>query len=162
MKTSHQISATLFALFVIIHDPAGDYAAFYDGMSQATVASLITQTGKTFNFVDQPTYEAFVLAHQPAPLTPAELLALQRADAVNYLNKDPQAVSKLQRAILLVIMDELNILRQRDRDRATDVAAALSLSDLKVRWALRSTLTDSTATQAKTAVENKLNSGASD
>lgn len=69
---------------------------------------------------------------------------------------------RLWRAVALALIDELNILRTRDRDRAADVAAATSLNDLKTRWAARSALNDRTAAQARTAVKDKAGSSAGD
>lgn len=66
------------------------------------------------------------------------------------------------RAIAAIVIDEINVLRQRDRDRSDDVAAAISLADLKARWALRSSLADRTLAQAKTAYNNKVDSGDAD
>jgi len=66
------------------------------------------------------------------------------------------------RAIVLVLIDEINTLRSRDRDRAVDVENATSLADLKSRWASRNALDDRTTSQAKTAVKNKINSAQSD
>lgn len=63
---------------------------------------------------------------------------------------------RVLRAIVVLIIDELNILRTRDRDRAVDVAASTSLADLKTRWAARSTLADRTTAQARTAIRNAI------
>lgn len=91
----------------------------------------------------------------------ANLLAEQRSEAKSFYSS-PDALGKIERAVALVLLDEINVLRQRDRDRATDVAAAASLADLKIRWAARSGLPDRTATQARAAIENKIDSGGSD
>lgn len=66
------------------------------------------------------------------------------------------------RAIASILIDENNILRQRDRDRATDVAAATSLANLQTRWAARAALNDRTLDQAKTAYKNAIQSGSVD
>lgn len=58
------------------------------------------------------------------------------------------------RCLAKAVLDEINVLRTRDRDRAVDVATATNLADLKVKWALRSSLDDRTLTQAKTAIQN--------
>lgn len=70
--------------------------------------------------------------------------------------------AKVLRAVLLLILDELNDLRKRDRDRAVDVAASANLADLKTRWAAQSTLSDRTATQARNAIKNKIDAGDAD
>lgn len=85
-----------------------------------------------------------------------------RNDAISLLLNDPSANPKTMRAILLVIRDEINLLRQRDRDRSVDVAAATTLADLKARWALRPSLDDRTSAQGKAAVQARLSSGEAD
>lgn len=72
------------------------------------------------------------------------------------------SISLQQRAFADIVKEEINILRQRDRDRSTDVAAAISLADLKARWALRSSLTDRTLSQLKTAIKNRIDDGTVD
>jgi hypothetical protein len=92
----------------------------------------------------------------------AEILAALRSGAVNALQTDPSPASKFVRAFILLAIDEINILRQRDVDRTTDVAAASSLADLKTRWAARSALSDRTVNQFKTAIVAKINAGSAD
>jgi hypothetical protein len=137
---NHRFVTILLTIFVIIHDPTGDRAASYDGMNQATVTSLIQQTGFTFDFVDSATYAAFILAHQPVPLTPAQILAAVRAQASTSITGGAESVSELQRAVLLTILDQLNT----------------------IRAALPTPLSAITPAQAKTAVQAKINSGAAD
>lgn len=93
---------------------------------------------------------------------PNQIILDSRNSAVNELLNGTSDRDKLERAIILSLIDALNISMQRDRDRATDVAAATSLADLKTRWAARSTLNDITVPQAKAAVQNKINSGNAD
>lgn len=88
-------------------------------------------------------------------------LAYERSLAAGLV-VNTERLYRVLRGILLAAIDEINLLRQRDRDRAADVAAATSLADLKTRWAARAALTDRTAAQAKTAVVNKINSGDAD
>ena len=95
------------------------------------------------------------------PSTPAQILADLRVAALTYLDSD-QGPSKAERAFILVLIDELNILRQRDRDRSVDVAAATSLANLQTRWAARSALADRDITQVKPAIQAKITSGAAD
>jgi hypothetical protein len=78
-----------------------------------------------------------VIPADPLP-TPAEITALLRTQAINIMNLNTDAQAKILRAILLVIMDELNILR--------------ALHSLAPR----------VASQIKTAVQAKINSGDSD
>src|SRR4029077_16436241 len=72
--------------------------------------------------------------------TPAFILNSQRTDAIAQFTTDPSGISKLNRAILLTLLDQLNIIR-----------AALPVP-----------LGAITPAQAKTAIQNKLNSGAAD
>jgi hypothetical protein len=97
----------------------------------------------------------------PLP-TPAQILAELRGGAVTQLNTDPSSNAKVIRAVFLVALDEINVLRQRDRDRADDVAAATTFANLKTRWAARASMDDRTIQQFKNAVENKISTGASD
>lgn len=94
--------------------------------------------------------------------TEAWLVQAARAAAQSLLDAQKDHVADLLRAIVLVLLDELNTLRQRDRDRAADVAAATSLADLKTRWAARPSLADRTAAQARAAVAAKLSDGSAD
>lgn len=66
------------------------------------------------------------------------------------------------RALADILKDEINILRKRDRDRASDVAAATSLANLQTRWAARSSLDDRTLSQLKTAIQNRVDDGSVD
>lgn len=86
----------------------------------------------------------------------ALLVARAGADAIKDL-VDQDGIG--WRAVELLIIDQFNILRQRDNDRALDIANATSLADLKVRAAARSAFTDLTITQAKTAYSGKISSG---
>ncbi len=83
----------------------------------------------------------------------AALLAERRQAARNIFDT-LDFWGRILRAVVSLVVDEINILRQRDRDRAVDVAAAISLADLKVRWAARSSLADRTYAQARTAIRN--------
>lgn len=98
----------------------------------------------------------------PIPPTPEETSAVQRAAAVAQLTTDPMPTSKFIRAVILLTLDEINLLRQRETDHAADVAAATTLADLKTRWAARAAMPDRTIAQLKTAIENKINAGTAD
>ena len=78
---------------------------------------------------------------------------------------DPSAPYKLQRAALLLLLDENNLLRQRNRAQDAAIAAATNLADLKSRWATLASnqpMPDRTAAQLRTAVQNKLTAGDAD
>lgn len=150
------------AIFVLVQSPSGDSVRAYEGHSQEAILSLLQSEGKTGEFITQQQYEAAIAASTPPILTPTEILVAERSSATQELNVGTFPATKLQRAVLLVALDEINLLRQRDRDRSIDVAAATSLADLKTRWAARPSLADRTITQFKNAVQTKINSGASD
>jgi hypothetical protein len=128
------------ALYALIHDPAGDRVASYDGIDQPTVTGLLNQTGFTFAFIDAPTYAAFILAHQPVPLTPAQILTLVHTQAVATATTGTDPLSTLQRAVLLALLDQLNI----------------------VRAALPTPLGAITPAQARAAIAAKINTNAAD
>lgn len=148
--------------YVILHHPLGDKAIAYNGMDSSAVTTLLTPTGFGFDFVDLAAYMSFVLAHQPTPMTPEQLTTFFRSQAVDSLNIGVDQVSKLHRAVLLTILDEINILRTRDRERAVDVAGSGTLAALKTAWALQSSLTNRTAVQAKQSIQDKINAGDAD
>lgn len=149
-------------LFVIIHRLNQDVAAIYEGMDQQSVGNMLSGQGLTFEFVDEASYNTFVAANQrPSPLL-LDITLILRSMAIDELNLGTQPLIKVARSVISLLVDELNLLRQRDNDRATDVAAALSLADLKVRWAARATLPDRTMAQAKNALQNKINAGTAD
>ncbi len=75
-----------------------------------------------------------------AAQTPAGILAGERASAISELNTGTQPLTKLERAILLVTLDEVNLIR------------SLLVPAQPPR----------TITQFKNAVQTKINSGAAD
>lgn len=127
-------------LFAQIHDPSGERVVGYEGMDAATVTALLTQAGIPFDLIDAATFRNFLAAHQPVPQTAAQLLAFERTQAVNELTVGTQALTKLQRAILLVILDEINVIR------------GLLVPSQVAR----------TPAQFKSAIQAKINSGAAD
>lgn len=159
---NHRFISVLFTFFVLIHDLAGDRVSTYDGMTQETVSNLVRETGFPFEFIDAPTYAAFIATHQPVSPTPAQILINIHNQASSKVVSGLDVVSTLQRAVELVTRDEINILRQRDLDRASDVEEATSLTDLKTRWAARAPLEQRSVSQIKTAIQNKINSGDAD
>ncbi len=74
-----------------------------------------------------------------------------------FANSRP--AQQLVAGVAMVLLDEINLLRQRDADRAAAVAAATTLADLKTRWAAISTLSQRTPSQARAAVKNKIDAG---
>lgn len=108
--------------------------------------------------------EAEMLAEWDALVATAadRLHARLRAEAKALIDATEDRVADLLRAIVLLTVAELNVLRQRDRDRSADVAAATSLDNLKTRWAARTALADRTAAQARQAIKNFLDAGDAD
>ncbi len=88
------------------------------------------------NSADQGTFNSTTVFSD----TPAQVLAKVRTQAGAEVITGLDATSELQRAVLLTILDQLNT----------------------IRAALPTPLPPITPTQAKTAVQNKLNSGAAD
>lgn len=99
-----------------------------------------------------------VAAHVPA-VNAATLRSRAAAKAALDAVRDDGV---LLRGLLKLLIDELNILRQRDRDRAVDVAAATSLTNLQTRWAARAALNDRTAAQARNALKSVYDAGDAD
>jgi hypothetical protein len=100
-----------------------------------------------------------VAAHSPAANA---LLLRLRARAKQMLDEEVDSLYKLTRALALVTMDEVNIVRDWLTDFKAEVAAATSLADLKTRVAALASLPDRTASQLKNAIKAKLDSGDAD
>jgi len=65
----------------------------------------------------------------------------------------------LFRAEALLVIDEINALRQWTVSFKAEVAAATSLANLQTRVASLPTLNDRTGAQALTAIKNKISNG---
>jgi hypothetical protein len=91
----------------------------------------------------------------------AALTASNRTEADTVTNQLSGAGVEL-RAIVGVLIDELNVLRGWTVSFKAEVAAATTLADLKTRVATLPTLNDRTLVQAKTAYQNKISSGGAD
>lgn len=66
------------------------------------------------------------------------------------------------RAIALINLDEINLLRKYNRDLKTEILASSSLADLKIRVATLNAMGDRTLAQMKTAFNNKIDAGNAD
>lgn len=94
----------------------------------------------------QPTQE------QLNAVTDAQVTAWKRAKARSIAKVVIDGLGGYEsRGLVSLLIDEINVLRQRDRDRSADIAASTSLANLQTRWAARSALNDRTLAQAKTA-----------
>ena len=85
----------------------------------------------------------------------------QRINAVALLS-DPIGSSKLYRALLLIALDEINLLRQWIEAFKAETAASLLLTDFQARVATLPAMPNRTASQLRTAITGKVNSGAAD
>ncbi len=92
-----------------------------------------------------------------AAIEAAKLQALYAA-AKALLTAD-DAISKKEKAVLLVILDEFNTHSVRINGILSAVAAATSLANLQTRMALVQAMPTRTATDLKTAVSNKIDNG---
>lgn len=98
-----------------------------------------------------------------ADISPAGLAAIELQ--MNQVAASPQfesvrTESVVLRAIVSILIDEINTLRQAIVARDAVVAGASSLTNLKTGWAAVPTLPNRTLSQAKTAIEDKISSGA--
>jgi hypothetical protein len=89
-------------------------------------------------------------------------LTAQRAEAIDIFANQPYALSKLNRAVDLVMMDEINLIREWLMSFKSATAAATTLATFQSGVAALPSMPDRTPVQAKTAVQNKVNSGAVD
>lgn len=92
----------------------------------------------------------------------AATLAELRAAANACFQNGTGAPDKLDRAVAMVLLDEINNLRQWITSFKAAVAAATSFGNLQTRVAALANMPDRTPAQAKTAVTNKLNGGTVD
>jgi hypothetical protein len=85
--------------------------------------------------------------------------AIQRTLDSNALEGSVTTEVRVLRALVAVLIDEVNILRQWTRDLKTQTAAASNLANFQSRVATLPTLADRTATQARTAISGKISNG---
>lgn len=95
-----------------------------------------------------------------AAVTARVATRLRGVSNVSFAAVDDAAVR--DRAIVLVAIDEINLLRQWITSFKAAVAASSSLADLKSRVAALANVPDRTVAQAKAAVTNKISAGAAD
>lgn len=94
-----------------------------------------------------------VAAHVPNPSNAVNRL---HAEAKAAFQTAAETSAQRDRALALVVMDEINLLRQWVTSFKAAVAAAATLADLKTRVAQLANLPDRTAVQAKAAVVTKI------
>lgn len=91
----------------------------------------------------------------------AAILAAQRDGAKTVFDSAAQE-GKILKAVILLLIDELNDLRGWLVDFKVEVAAATSLADLKTRVAGLPNMADRTSAQARTAIRSKIDNGDAD
>jgi hypothetical protein len=92
----------------------------------------------------------------------AAVVVTANRTAANEITTDAYSDGIKWRALTMILLDELNDLRQWTVAFKAQVAAASTLADLKTRVATLATLSDRTIAQAKTAYANKVNAGTAD
>lgn len=105
---------------------------------------------------------AVVGAHQNTPALAATRLTARLRALASALLDGPDGPQKLERGILLVLLDEINALRGWLVSFKVATAASTSLADLKTRVAALPDMPDRTAAQARSAVAGKISSGSAD
>lgn len=106
---------------------------------------------------------------EPVEMTQAEKDIVDAAEAVKF-DLDVRDQSKsgidafvptplLLRALVEVLIDEINILRQWMAEFKSEAAAATSLADFKARMATLPDTPDRNLGQAKSAIKNKIDTG---
>jgi len=88
-------------------------------------------------------------------------LAVKRDNAA-ALTTNGAAAGNVTRAIVAVLVDELNALRQWLASFKVEVAAATTLADLKTRVAGLPNMPNRTLAQAKTAILDRIDDGTAD
>lgn len=139
-----------------------DYSPLHDALAAAGLPLTGVSNGV-------PVYSRALTAPEQATAagitgTPLATHAAQalRAKAKALLDATDDRIADALRALVLVLVDEINLLRQRDRDRSVDVAGAATLAALKTAWAARPPLADRTGAQARAAIKSHLDSGDAD
>jgi len=115
-----------------------------------------------------PPTQAAIDAVLNADLTPAGITSRVTAECRSMAKAvfaELREDAMRDRAMVLVLKDEINLLRTRLRAQDAAVAGASTLAALKTAWAklaASAPMPDRTAAQAKIAIENKIDSTDSD
>jgi len=136
---------------LVVEQPSEDAGTAYDMLSTLT-ASEISITGAT-----------------TATISRMHVCSGTSADYTVTLPAVSGNTGKLigfrMSSVVLTLVDEVNLLRQRLAAQDAVVAAATSLANLKSDWATMASarpVPDRTPAQAKNAIASKLNSGGAD
>lgn len=95
-----------------------------------------------------------------AAIAAAATLAIRTAAKANLDNFN--SLPLFMRALMQIMVSEINLVREQDVARAAAVAAASSLANLQTRWAAISNLPDRTLAQLVTAIKAKVDDGTVD
>ena len=117
---------------------------------------FLTQLGLNWMVSDMATKKAAIDAINQAQIVPNN-----RVQAIATKDDTSQEGMRL-RALILILLDELNVIRTWTRDFKIEVSQASSLANLKTRVATLPDLTNRTLAQAKTAYESHINNGNAD
>jgi len=136
--------------------PLTDYRVQEDGTGAVLTAWNTAALGAQ---PSQATLDAVTQAQVDAALT---ALLRTQAKALYDLLTTHTGEAKVVRALVAVLLDEINTLRGWLASFKTEVAAAASLADLKTRVATLPPTPDRTPAQAKTAITQKIDGGSVD
>ncbi len=92
----------------------------------------------------------------------ANFVAALKARAVSAFTDAKDDSAQRDRAIVLTLVDGINFLRDGDTSFKVAVAASTNLANLKTRVDALSNLPARSTAYARTAITNKINSGAAD
>lgn len=96
------------------------------------------------------------------PLTAQQRLEALRAKAAALLASEQAEDARLMRAVVLTVLDEVNLLRAWVTAFKAAVAASTNLANLQTRVAALDNLPQRTASQVRTAIGNKITAGDAD
>jgi hypothetical protein len=137
------------------------YEVWKDGVTQSDFDRIL-------NVIKNVSKHYIKWVNEPVEMTPQEKQAADDAEAVVSENEfrifsksqfDGQTVTgQGLRCLVKIMVDEINATRKWTRDFKSEVALASNMSDLKNRVATLPTLNDRTLLQAKTAIQQCIDS----
>ena len=138
-----------------------DAQAFADGWRYLIPAAGERQRVKTSAWTDDGTNytETLILYSDPEwdAIFTQRAVAEAAAEAVSKaVEQNLDEYERRMKAVVLVLVDEINLLRGWIAGFKAAVAASTSLADLKTRVAATAAMPDRTGAQAKTAIANKV------
>lgn len=130
-------------------------------------AVLVSQQDRPDLWADLQTWVAGggVISAYVAPSITQAMLDTMHNDAIVFVGDKTAASAMSMRAVLVILLDEINFLRERLRLQDDVVGAATTLANFKSGWATMAgnkPMPDRTKNQAKTAYNNKVNGGTVD